>query len=97
MIREIAPPKGADRIEWYLLTTAMVTTLAEAEQMIRNYTLRWRVEEVFRILTRGCRVERLRMQQADLLHREITLYMVTAWWIMLMDLLGCVSCDMTRR
>ena len=57
MIREIAPPKGADRIEWYLLTTAMVTTLAEAEQMIRNYTLRWRVEDIFRILTRGCRVE----------------------------------------
>ncbi len=74
-----------------------VAILAEAEQMIRNYTLRWRVEDIFRILTRGCRVERLRIQQADLLHRGITLYMVTAWWIMLMTLLGRASCDMTRR
>ena len=39
----------------------------------------------------------LRIQQADLLHRGITLYMVTAWWIMLMTLLGRASCDMTRR
>ena len=37
------------------------------------------------------------MQQADLLHWGITLYMVTAWWIMLMTLLGRASCDMTRR
>ena len=34
------------------------------------------------------------MQQAEALHKAITLYMVTAWRIMLMTLLGRVSSDM---
>ncbi len=93
-MRETAPPDGADRIEWYLLTTVEVTTVEEAKQMVENYTLRWRVEDIFRVLKSGCRIEKLRMQQADALHRAITLYMVTAWRIMLMTLLGRVSADM---
>ena len=93
-MREVAPPDGADRIEWYLLTTVEVSTAEEAQQMVEHYTLRWRVEDIFRILKSGCKVEKLRMQQAEALHKAITLYMVTAWRIMLMTLLGRVSSDM---
>ena len=93
-MREISPPEGTRRIEWYLLTTMAVTTPEEAKQMVEHYTLRWRVEDIFRILKSGCRAEKLRMQQAAGLHRAITLYMVAAWRIMLMTLLGRVSADM---
>ena len=93
-MREVSPPDGADRIEWYLLTTVEVTTAEEAQQLVEYYTLRWRVEDIFRILKTGCRIEKLRMQQAEALHKAITLYMVTAWRIMLMTLLGRVSSDM---
>ena len=91
---EISPPEGARPIEWYLLTTMAVTTLEEAKQMVEHYTLRWRVEDIFRVLKSGCRVEKLRMQQAASLHKAITLYMVTAWRLMLMTLLGRTSSDM---
>ena len=89
---EISPPEGVRRIEWYLLTTMAVTTPEEAKQMVEHYTLRWRVEKG--VLKSGCRVEKLRVQQAASLHKAITLHMVTAWRLMLITLLGRVSADM---
>lgn len=93
-IREIAPPEGAKRIEWYLLTTVEITTAEEAMQIVKSYTLRWRVEDIFRVLKTGCRIEKLRMQKAEALHRAITLHMVTAWRIMLLTLLGRETIDL---
>ena len=55
------------------------------------------MEDIFRILKTGCRIEKLRMQQAEYLHKAITLYMVTAWRIMLLTLLGRVSSDMDQE
>ena len=93
-VREITPPAGAKRLEWYLLTTADVYSAAEAQQMVTFYTLRWRVEDTFRVLKSGRKVETLRMQQADRLYHAITLHMVTAWRIMLMTLLGRGATDL---
>ena len=93
----MAPPAGAKRLAWYLLTTAEVRSTEEAKQMVKYYTLRWRVEDTFRVLKRGCKVEKLRMQQANRLHLAITLHMVTAWRIMLMTLLGRVSIDLPAK
>ena len=90
-VREVAPPPKAEAIEWYLLTTAEVSSLAEAKDIIKFYCLRWRVEDIFRVLKTGCKVEELQMQQANRLHLVITLYMVTAWRIMLMTLLGRIE------
>ena len=96
-VREIAPPEGANRIEWYLLTTVEIATATEAMQIVEYYALRWRVQDVFRILKTGCRIEELGMQQAEYLHKEITLYMVATWRIMLLMLLGRESWDMEEK
>ncbi|MDE2731426.1 MAG: IS4 family transposase, partial [Bacteroidota bacterium] len=90
-VREVAPPPNAEAIEWYLLTTAEVSSLAKAEEIIEFFCLRWRLEDIFRMLKTGCKVEELPMQQAGQLHLVITLYMVTAWRIMLMALLGRIQ------
>ena len=74
---EGSPPEGARRIEWYLLTTRAVTTREEVKQMVEPYTLRWRVEDSFRVLQSSGRVEKLRMQPAASWHQAITLYLVT--------------------
>ena len=86
--REIAPPEGAKRIEWHLLTTVEVTSVEQAIEIIGLYALRWRVEDLFRVLKSGCKVEKLGLRQAASLHNLITIYIVTAWRIMLMTLLG---------
>ena len=93
-IREINPPDGEERIEWYLLTTLPVNSLKEALQVIEFYALRWRVEDIFKVLKSGCKVENLRLRQAASLHNLITIYMVTAWRIMLMTLLGRAVSDL---
>ncbi len=95
--REIEPPKGADRIEWFLLTTVEVASLQEAEQILEYYTLRWCGEDTFRVLKTGCRVEKLRMQQTQALQRAITLYVVASWRLMLMTMLGRVTASMDAK
>jgi hypothetical protein len=54
--REEAPPAGTDPIEWVLLTTCAVHTVAEALERLDWYACRWGVEVWQRMLTSGCRI-----------------------------------------
>ena len=86
--RETEPPPKGKRLEWFLLTSVPVSDVETAQQMLRWYALRWRVEDYFRVLKTGCRVQQLQHQTADRLKRAIALHAVIAWRIMLMTLLG---------
>ncbi len=86
-LRELYPPENTVPLEYYLLTTKEVTSLEEAEQMFGYYNLRRHLDGTFQILKTGCKVEKLQMQDVQYLHPELTLYMVTAWIIMLMKFL----------
>jgi len=44
-----------------LLTSECVTTQQEAEQILRWYTYRWRIEEYHKILKSGCKAESYRL------------------------------------
>jgi hypothetical protein len=48
--REIDAPIGKTPLCWHLLTTHLVTSAADAEQIVQLYRLRWRIEQVFRAL-----------------------------------------------
>lgn len=86
--REQSPPEGATRLEWCLLTTVAVEDAGQAEEVLRWYCLRWRIEDWHRVLKTGCRVDELGHNSADRLSRAISIRMVIAWRIMLMTLLG---------
>ena len=87
-IREETPPVGETPLEWFLLTTMAVTSNRIAEQCIRWYRLRWRIEDWHRVLKSGCGTEKLAYRTAERLRRGIAINMVIAWRIMLMTLLG---------
>ncbi len=87
-IREQAPPAGQTPLEWFLFTTVAVTNNRIAEQCIRWYRLRWRIEDWHRVLKTGCGTEKLAYRTAERLKRGIAINMVIAWRIMLMTLLG---------
>ena len=87
-VRETNPPEGADPIEWCLLTTCPVSSVTEAEECLRWYCLRWRIEGWHRVLKSGCGIEDLRHETVDRLQRAIAIRLVIAWRIMLMTLLG---------
>ena len=46
------PPPGATALHWRLLTTLAAGTLAEAQDIVGCYRLRWRIEQSFRMLKR---------------------------------------------
>ena len=87
-IVEEQPPAGVKPIEWFLLTTMEVTSPEQAECLVRRYCLRWRIEDWHRVLKSGCGIEELRNETADRLKRAVAIYMVIAWRVMLMTLLG---------
>ena len=65
-----------------------MTDVETAQQLLRWYALRWRVEDYFRVLKTGCRVQQLQHQTAERLKRAIAMHAVIAWRIMLMTLIS---------
>jgi hypothetical protein len=82
------PPRGVERVEWFLLTTLRVDSVQQAEQCVRWYCLRWRIEDWHRVLKSGCRPEAATNRTDVRLQRVIAISMVVAWRVMLMTLLG---------
>lgn len=85
---EMAPPEDEEPIQWFLLTTLKVKTAKTAAEVIGYYLQRWKVEDFFRVLKSGCRVEFLLFREAHRLQRAIAINAVIAWRIMVMTLLG---------
>ena len=63
--REVHPPRGVEPICWRLLTTWAVESVEQAIEKVRWYALRWRIEELHRILKSGCRAEDRQLQTAE--------------------------------
>ena len=87
-IREISPPQGEEAIEWYLLTSLPVWSVNDAEQVLEYYLKRWRIEDFFRVLKSGCKVESCAHRSALRLQRMLAIHLVIAWRLMVLTLLG---------
>jgi len=85
---EEQPPPETKAVEWFLLTTIGIQAAEDAEQCLRWYCMRWRIEDWHRVLKSGCRIEKLAHETAERLRRAIAINLVIAWRIMLMTLLG---------
>jgi len=79
---------GIKPLEWLILTTKVVKTDIEAQDCIKWYCLRWRIEDWHRVIKSGCKIEELANKSAERLKRAIAINLVVAWRIMLMTLLG---------
>ena len=68
--REINDPAGGQPLLWRLLTTLNVISAADAQEIVRLYRLRWRIEEIFRALkSDGMRLEETQMEEAGRLFK----------------------------
>ena len=85
---EAHPPPGGKRLEWFLLTTLRLDSAKQAEQCVRWYCRRWRIEDWHRVLKSGCRPEAATNRTDARLQRVIAIAAVVAWRVMLMTLLG---------
>jgi hypothetical protein len=77
---EDATPKGVGKpLLWHLLTTLPVATLADAQEAVRLYRLRWRIEEVFRTMkSDGLGIEESQLETAGRLLNLAALALVAA-------------------
>lgn len=81
-------PEGSEGIEWILFTDLPCTTLEETIQIVEYYSGRWGIEVFFRILKTGCKVEELQLETRERLEAALALYMIVAWRILHMVMLG---------
>lgn len=81
-------PAKTEAVEWFLLTTVDICSPEAAEQCLRWYCLRWRIEDWHRVLKSGCGIEDLTHNTGERLRRAIAINLVIAWRIMVMTLLG---------
>lgn len=83
-VREIAPPKGVEPVEWFLLSSLEVTSVAEAWERVDWYCCRWMVEEFHKAQKTGCDIEGPQFTTAEALQPMIALQSVVA--ILLLNL-----------
>lgn len=70
LAREVDPPRGADGIEWLLLTTYEVATLDDARLVTHGYAQRWRIEEFHKMWKSGaCHVEDTQLRDREAIIR----------------------------
>jgi hypothetical protein len=69
LAREIDAPAGVKPLCWRLLTSEPIDTLADVKRVIRDYELRWRIEDFHKAWKSGVGVERQRLQSAANLER----------------------------
>ena len=76
--------EGEKRVDWILITSAEVTSVEMAKLMVDFYGIRWRIEEYFKVLKSGCKIEDSRYENYSRTVRFIALNMVIAWRIFYM-------------
>lgn len=79
---EINSPKGSEAIDWTLLTNIPVNSFEDAIEKIDWYKLRWKIEEYFRVLKSGCKIENARLATKERLEKLISLKSIIAFKIL---------------
>ncbi len=88
LVLEEHPPEGEEAIEWLLLTSLPIDSLAAIQTVIDYYCCRWEIEIYFRVLKGGCRVEELQLETTERLEACVALYMIVAWRVLYVLMLG---------
>ena len=94
LAKEDNPPDGEEGIEWYLITSLPIRTVSEVERVMRYYLCRWEIEVFFRTLKTGCKIEELQLEDISRLEPCVALYMVIAWHVMYLTMLGRTCPDL---
>ena len=77
-VREVDPPSPKAAINWVLYTSLPVDTLAQAQEVIRSYEHRWKIEEWHKCLKTGTRVTDRQLQTRERLEPLIALLSIQA-------------------
>lgn len=78
------PPEGEKGVRWLLLTREPIKTSEQVLHVVDLYRRRWLIEEFFKALKTGCRLEERQMESAETLLRVVSLLVPAAWRLLLL-------------
>jgi hypothetical protein len=81
---ELNPPAGERGVRWLLLATEPIDTADQIQHIIDLYRRRWLVEEFFKALKTGCRLEARQMESAASMLRVLAFLVPAAWRLLLL-------------
>ncbi len=84
-VLEPDPPPGEEGLEWLLLSSEGAATAQWAERIVSWYERRWGIEEYFRLLKTGTRIEDRRLRDAEALGKCLVFDVITAWRVFSLD------------
>ena len=90
-------PIDREKIKWTLLTNLPVTNKKQAILALEWYKQRWRIEEYFKILKSGLRIEESKLRTADRLTKLISISCILAWRIQWLTMLNRSSNTLNPR
>jgi hypothetical protein len=91
--KEEKPPKGAEPVEWFLMTNEPVETAGAAYERVYYYTQRWKIERFHYVLKSGCTVEKLQERSIDKTTLLVLMYSVIAAMIMNLTYIARIAPD----
>lgn len=77
-----------ENLYWYLITNDKVITARDAEEQIRNYIQRWKIERFHYVLKSGCKIEEKQSRSYETLRQLTLLYSVIALQILNITYVG---------
>jgi hypothetical protein len=90
-VLEVNPPEDAEPIEWVLITTWPVDTLAACIRVVKTYACRWLIEEYHKALKSGTGIEHSQLTTAERIEALLGILAVVAVRLLNMKLLARVE------
>jgi hypothetical protein len=81
---EPKPPADAEPVEWLLLTNLPVENADQVADIVDHYRARWLIEEFFKALKTGCRVEHRQLETAHGFQNALATFVPIAWRLLLL-------------
>jgi hypothetical protein len=79
VIRELDPPPGVDPLRWLLFTSLPVDTIEQQAWVGALYEQRWRIEEYFKLLKSGFRIEYTHFTEPEQIAKMLVFYRWPPW------------------
>ena len=81
---EVDAPAGEEPVEWRLITSEPIDTLAQVLRIVDIYRTRWMIEEFFKALKTGCAYEKRQLESLQTLLVALALLAPVAWQLLLL-------------
>ncbi len=78
-VAEVDAPPHQTPVEWLLVTNLTTDTAEQLAAIVDSYRTRWLIEEFFKALKSGCRVEQRQLESLHALENAAAIFVPIAW------------------